>query len=141
MKKEVKIIIISVITLLLITMLTIIFKNPIKLNKGNVTIEYKEKYKEPGFSAKKLGKDLKSKVKVSDNINNKKLGNYKVTYKLNYNHINYKKERKVKVKDTKKRKYYAITEKGKKQLKEKKEEWKIFSNGINKVIGGVSFAN
>ena len=87
MKKEVKIIIISVITLLLITMLTIIFKNPIKLNKGNVTIEYKEKYKEPGFSAKKLGKDLKSKVKVSDNINNKKLGNYKVTYKLNYNHI------------------------------------------------------
>lgn len=41
----------------------------------------------------------------------------------------------------KKRKYYAITEKGKKQLKEKKEEWKIFSNGINKVIGGVSFAN
>ena len=41
----------------------------------------------------------------------------------------------------KKRKYYSITEKGKKQLKEKKEEWKIFSNGINKVIGGVSFAN
>ena len=41
----------------------------------------------------------------------------------------------------KKRKYYAITEKGKKQLKEKKGEWKIFSNGINKVIGGVSFAN
>jgi len=28
----------------------------------------------------------------------------------------------------KKRKYYAITEKGKKQLKERKEEWKIFSN-------------
>ena len=41
----------------------------------------------------------------------------------------------------KKRKYYAITEKGKKQLKEKKEEWKIFSNGINHVLGGVSFAN
>ena len=42
---------------------------------------------------------------------------------------------------TKKRKYYAITEKGKNQLKEKKEEWKIFSNGINQVLGGVSFAN
>ena len=41
----------------------------------------------------------------------------------------------------KKRKYYAITEKGKKQLKEKKEEWEIFSNGINQVLGGVSFAN
>lgn len=41
----------------------------------------------------------------------------------------------------KKRKYYAITEKGKKQLKERKEEWKIFSNGINRVLGGVSFAH
>lgn len=41
----------------------------------------------------------------------------------------------------KKRKYYVITEKGKKQLKEKKEEWENFSNGINHVLGGVSFAN
>ena len=41
----------------------------------------------------------------------------------------------------KKRKYYAITEKGKKNLKEKKEEWKIFSDSVNQVIGGVSFAN
>lgn len=41
----------------------------------------------------------------------------------------------------KKRKYYSITEKGKKQLKEKKEEWKELSNGINHVLGGVSFAN
>ena len=41
----------------------------------------------------------------------------------------------------KKRKYYSITEKGKKQLKDKKEEWQKFSNGINHVLGGVSFAN
>ncbi len=41
----------------------------------------------------------------------------------------------------KKRKYYAITETGKKQLKDQKEEWITFSTGINKVIGGVSFAN
>lgn len=41
----------------------------------------------------------------------------------------------------KKRKYYAITEKGKKILKDKKEEWKIFSSGINRVIGGVLFEN
>lgn len=41
----------------------------------------------------------------------------------------------------KKRKYYAITKEGRKHLKDKKEEWKIFSNGINQVIGGVSFAN
>lgn len=130
MKKE-KIIIISIITLLLITMIAIIFKNPIKLKKGNITIEYKEKYKEPGYTAKKLGKDLKSKVKVSNNINNKKLGNYKVTYKLKYNHINYKKERRVEVKDTKKP---TITLIGKKETdvcpetKYKEEGYKAYDN-------------
>ncbi len=40
----------------------------------------------------------------------------------------------------KKRKYYSITKEGKKHLKEKKEEWKVFSNGINSVLGGVTFA-
>ena len=40
-----------------------------------------------------------------------------------------------------KRKYYSITKKGKDVLKEKETEWKIFSNGVNKVLGGVSFAN
>ena len=112
MKKEVKIIIISLIALLLITLLTIIFKNPIKLNKGNIILEYKETYKEPGFTAKKLGKNLKNKVKISNNINNKKLGTYKVIYRLKYNNINYKKIRKVIVKDTKKP---SITLEGKKE--------------------------
>ena len=41
----------------------------------------------------------------------------------------------------KKRKYYTITKQGKKQLKESKEEWKVFSSTVNKVIGGVSYAN
>lgn len=41
----------------------------------------------------------------------------------------------------KKRKYYVITNKGKKQLKEKEKEWKEFSNGINRVLGGGLFAN
>ena len=39
----------------------------------------------------------------------------------------------------KKRKYYSITKDGKKYLKEKKEEWKCFSNGVNQVLGGVLF--
>ena len=41
----------------------------------------------------------------------------------------------------KKRKYYAITEDGKKYLKFKKEEWQLFSTNVNKVIGGVLFEN
>jgi len=43
--------------------------------------------------------------------------------------------------NSRKRKYYSITNQGRKVLKEKKEEWKIFSNGINSVIGGVLFEN
>lgn len=39
----------------------------------------------------------------------------------------------------KKRKYYAITKEGKKHLKNKRQEWKVFSNGINQVVGGVLF--
>ena len=40
---------------------------------------------------------------------------------------------------SKKRKYYAITSEGKKHLKDKKQEWEIFSGGVNQVIGGVLF--
>ena len=39
----------------------------------------------------------------------------------------------------KKRKYYSITKEGKKHLREKKDEWRTFSNGINQVVGGVLF--
>ncbi len=41
--------------------------------------------------------------------------------------------------DGKKRKYYYITEKGKKQLVLKKEEWKTFTLSINGLIGGALF--
>lgn len=34
------------------------------------------------------------------------------------------------------RKYYTITPKGKKHIKDKKEEWNVFSKTVNKVIGG-----
>lgn len=37
-----------------------------------------------------------------------------------------------------KRRYYAITQAGKKQLAERKQEWQLYSRGINQVIGGVS---
>ena len=130
MKNKRRIIIILII-LLLTTLLFIIFKNPIKLNKGTTILNYKEEYKEPGFIAQKLGKNLKDKVKTTNNINNKKLGTYKVTYKLKYNNINYKKERKVIVKDTKKP---TITLTGKKQTdvcpetKYKEEGYKAYDN-------------
>lgn len=36
----------------------------------------------------------------------------------------------------KKRKYYSITQKGKKQLIEDKETWEVFSDSIRKVVAG-----
>lgn len=42
---------------------------------------------------------------------------------------------------SKKRKYYSMTNKGKKVLLEKEKEWKLFSKSINNVMGGVLFAN
>ena len=40
---------------------------------------------------------------------------------------------------SKKRKYYSITDNGRKQLKAKKQEWELFSTKVNQVIGGVLF--
>ena len=37
--------------------------------------------------------------------------------------------------DNKKRKYYHITRKGKAALKEKKEEFKVYSSAVGKVLG------
>ena len=34
------------------------------------------------------------------------------------------------------RRYYKITERGRKQLAEKREEWELFSVSVSKVIGG-----
>lgn len=40
----------------------------------------------------------------------------------------------------KKRKYYRITKKGAATLKQKKAEWKAFSEGVDNVIGEFSYA-
>lgn len=40
------------------------------------------------------------------------------------------------------RKYYHLTKKGKNLLKEKQEEWTVFSNAVNSVLnGGLSYAS
>ena len=37
------------------------------------------------------------------------------------------------------RKYYIITEQGRKLLQDKLEEWNVFQSAVNQVIGGVLF--
>lgn len=38
------------------------------------------------------------------------------------------------------RKYYSITKIGRKHLKEKKEEWRAYTNAVNGVLGGACIA-
>lgn len=38
------------------------------------------------------------------------------------------------------RKYYSITKVGRKYLKERKEEWKVYTFAVNNILGGASFA-
>ena len=38
-----------------------------------------------------------------------------------------------------KRKYYSITQDGKKLLSQQKKEWKVYADAVNKVIGGACF--
>jgi PadR family transcriptional regulator, regulatory protein PadR len=38
------------------------------------------------------------------------------------------------------RKYYSITKKGLSELDQRKAEWRVFSKGVDKVIGGLSYA-
>ena len=62
----------------------------------------KEKYREYGYKVSRFGKDYTKNVKVKNNVNEKKLGIYKVTYEVKINGINYKKNRIVKVTDKEK---------------------------------------
>ena len=47
-----------------------------------VVLNYKEEYKEKGYTAKKNDKDISGKVKVSGKVNTSKLGTYKISYEV-----------------------------------------------------------
>ncbi len=107
-----------------------------ELTKGSTTMLILEMLKNENMYGYQLIKKLSEK---SQNVFELKEGTlYPILHVLEENNFitSYWDET-----SAKRRKYYAITEKGKKILKEKKEEWKIFSEGINRVIGGVSCAD
>lgn len=89
MKKSSKILIGIGITLFIVILALVIMKFSYNFElKGKKTVEinYNEEYKEGGYSYKIFGKDFSKKVKVSNNINNKKIGTYQVkyTYKIGF---------------------------------------------------------
>ncbi len=101
-----KIIIIGLVTFIGICLLglSIFFLWPAKfdLKKGNLILNYGEKYKEPGFKVTRFGKNYTKKIKIKNNINHKKIGKYEVTYSVKINNITFKKNRVVKVADNEK---------------------------------------
>lgn len=74
----------------------------IKINgKKVVEVNYAATYKDKGAKATFLGKDKTKDLVTKNNVDTKKLGEYKVTYKLDYL-IPFSKSRTVKVKDLEK---------------------------------------
>lgn len=69
--------------------------------KGETNIELNiyEEYKEKGYIATFLGKDISKFVKSTTNLNNKKLGIYTINYNLSFVNINIIKQRKITVVD------------------------------------------
>ena len=66
---------------------------------SNITLNYKEKYKEKGYVAKIFGKDISKYVKVEGKVNPNKIGTYKLTYYIKYNGMTNKITKTVEVKD------------------------------------------
>lgn len=101
-KKTLSIIGIFLLSLLLLFSLFYIFFVPkITLEEGkNIKLEYGEKYKEPGYSAKYLGDNITDKVWVEGKVDDSKVGTYHIKYKVRKNKITITKERIVEVVDT-----------------------------------------
>lgn len=77
----------------------ILYMPKIKLTNDTINMDVYSNYKEPGYKAYYLNKDLTNKVKIYNNINNKKIGKYYVNYKINNSIFSIKKKRIVNVVD------------------------------------------
>ncbi len=101
-----KAIIIGLITFILLCTLGILvyFFWPAKfsLKKGNIILNYGEKYNEPGYIVTRFGKNYTKNAKIKNNINYKKIGTYKITYYAKINGITFKKNRVIKIIDNEK---------------------------------------
>lgn len=69
------------------------------LGNNDITLDYGNKYIEEGYIAVLNGKDLKNDVKVINNINDNKLGEYDIEYTLKYKRYNKTLKRKIKIID------------------------------------------
>lgn len=104
MKKKVIIILSIIVCVIIILVLLFAIFNPfltIKLNgNDNTVVEYGSHYKEKNATSKSLLINLSNKIKISSNVDEKKIGNYKVKYEIKYLLKTKTITRNVKVEDT-----------------------------------------
>lgn len=123
-KKKIILTILPIIIILgIVTALSLYFKMiddfnnaTFKLNgEDTITLEVGKEYKEPGYIAVVNKKDKETDVKVLSNLNINAVGEYEISYTLNFNKIKKQKElkRKIKVVDTTKP---VLTVEGKTQI-------------------------
>lgn len=77
------VILVLIFCLAIVLCLAMTPKIVLKDNK-KITINYLEEYKEPGFTAKSMGKDISKKVKIKGKVNNEKIGEYEISYSTKY---------------------------------------------------------
>lgn len=95
------IILIICLIMLIIAFISLHLVTPqIKLNGlSEIEIPYGGTYNEKGATAKYFGADLTDKIKITNNINTKKIGTYEVVYEVKNNIYNIKKIRTIHVVD------------------------------------------
>ena len=84
MNKKV-IVVVSIIMSIIVICITgfyFFISNALKVDKTNMEILVFEDYEIPKYQAKIFNKDIK--VKVSDGVNRDKIGDYKITYEINF---------------------------------------------------------
>ncbi len=84
--KKFKYLVIGIVVLIFIMIgLYFLFMPRLELKgKDEIVLDYPNNYKEPGFKAKILNKDITPQVKVRGKVNDKKIGEYKIIYEVKY---------------------------------------------------------
>lgn len=103
--KNIKVICILLVLIFILNVLGFCIYNFILLPKIDlngkrvVSITYNSNYKDKGYKASSLGKDISNNVKVNGNVNTKKIGTYEVYYTVKNNGFTRRVKRIVKVVD------------------------------------------
>lgn len=102
-KKNMYIITLILIILSMLSIFIYITIPKIKLNGDkHYQITYKDNFIDPGYNARKLGKDISSEIIIKSNLVDNRVGNYQITYQIKYLFLTIKKTRYIDIIDNQK---------------------------------------